>query len=287
MVIDAGLQPVLIGTTLLGAVTGSLGTFAVVRRQSLLGDALSHAALPGVALGFFLFGRETPFLLLGAGGAGWLALWAVMIITRRGRVSFDATLAGILSVTFGAGLVGLRKAQTQPQGAGLELYLVGQAGTLSYSDVSAVIAVGLLALIGIGLTWNLCFSVSFDPTFAQTIGYRVKVGEAILVSALVLAVVVGLQAVGAALLSALLVAPAIAARPWVNRLIPLIILASLFGSVSCALGAILSHYLSDPTQRLSIPTGPTIVLCLSALTILSFLIHWLRKQIWLRQGGGT
>ncbi len=278
MWIDAGLQPVLIGTTLLGGVTGALGTFAVVRRQSLLGDALSHAALPGVAVAFFVAGRETPYLLLGAGIACWLALWAVMVVVRHGRVSFDAALAGILAITFGAGLVGLREAQKYPQGRGIDLYLVGQAGTLSYSDIWAVIVVGVVALGVIGLFWNLCFAVSFDSSFAKSIGYPVKVGDAILVSALVLAVVVGLQAVGAALLSALLVAPAIATRAWVSRLFPLVVSAGIFGAFSCACGAILSHYLSNPVQRLSIPTGPTIVLCLTAFTACSFVLRWVRSQ---------
>jgi manganese/zinc/iron transport system permease protein len=103
---DYTLRTVALGAAMLGAVAGALGSFAVLRRQSLLGDAISHAALPGIALAFLLTGsKATPVLVLGAALAGWVGTLAVMQVVQTTRIKEDAALGIILSVFFGFGLV--------------------------------------------------------------------------------------------------------------------------------------------------------------------------------------
>src|SRR4051812_11416948 len=127
--IDPTLRTVILGTAALGFVSGCLGTFAVLRRQSLLGDAVSHAALPGVVVGFLLFGKVPLALIIGAAVSGWLAMIAVNGISRNSRIPFDSALAGALAVFFGAGL--MLMSLTQKSGsAGIDRYLFGQAATM-------------------------------------------------------------------------------------------------------------------------------------------------------------
>ena len=104
--LDYTLMVVGIGAALLGTVSGALGTYAVLRRQSLLGDAISHAALPGIAIAFLLTGSKTPLILVfGAAVAGWLGTLLIMGIVRLTRIKYDSVLAIVLSTFFGFGLV--------------------------------------------------------------------------------------------------------------------------------------------------------------------------------------
>src|SRR4051812_29514028 len=102
---DLTLRTVAFGLAALGAIAGVVGTFAVVRRQSLLGDAISHAAYPGVALAFIYGARSSVMLVIGAAVAGWVAIMLVGGIVKRSRVPFDAALAGAMAVFFGFGLM--------------------------------------------------------------------------------------------------------------------------------------------------------------------------------------
>ena len=108
------VQTVLIGAALLGAISGMLGAFAVLRRQSLLGDALSHAALPGVCLGFLIAGgRDLGSVMVGAFATGALAALVMMLIVRRTTLKTDAALGIVLSVFFAVGIVLVTVIQTQ------------------------------------------------------------------------------------------------------------------------------------------------------------------------------
>ena len=146
---DYTLRVVAAGSGVLGAACGALGSFAVLRRQSLLGDALSHAALPGIALAFLITGTKEPLaLMIGAGCAGWLGTRAVAAVVKRSRVPYDAALGMMLAVFFGVGLVLLTHIQKLPQAsqAGLESYRFGQAAALLRSDVVVTTVLALLAL---------------------------------------------------------------------------------------------------------------------------------------------
>jgi manganese/zinc/iron transport system permease protein len=281
--LDYTLMIVAIGAALLGAVSGSLGTYAVLRRQSLLGDAISHAALPGVAIAFLLTGSKTPLILvLGAALAGWLGTLLILSIVRLTRIKYDSALGIVLSTFFGFGLVlhTLIQRTGNANQAGLDTFLFGQAATILESDVLTIGILGGVAIIIMFVFWKELKLLVFDEGFAASLGFPIRVLDILLTSLLVIAIVLGLQAVGAVLMSAMLVAPAVAARQWTNKLSLMMFLAACFGALAGVSGTIISSSASR------IPTGPTIVLCATVVVGLSIafapnrglLWDWLRHQ---------
>ncbi len=265
---DFTLRTVALGAAVLGALAGALGCFAVLRRQSLLGDAISHAALPGIVLAFILTGsRATPVLVLGAALAGWVGTLAVIAIVRGARLPEDTALGIVLSVFFGAGMVLLTWVQRRPDArqAGLDTFLFGQAATVLPGDVALVAGVGGVAVLLLVLFWKEFKLLTFDPDYAQALGMAVRRVDLLLTGLLVVAIVLGLQMVGVVLMSALVVAPAAAARQWTDSLRVMVILAGGLGAAAGVTGAALSA-----TAR-GVPTGPTIVLVASALVVVSLL----------------
>jgi manganese/zinc/iron transport system permease protein len=280
---DYTLRTVAAGAVILGIISGALGGFAVLRKQSLLGDAISHAALPGIALAFMLTGRKSPLILiLGAAFAGWIGMLFLMSILNNTRIKSDGALGLILSTFFGFGLVLLTFIQRSPDAnkAGLDHFLFGQASTLLERDVLTMGILAALALIVLSLFWKEFKLLSFDPDFSASIGYPVKILDVLLTTLLVTAIVIGLQTVGVVLMSAMVVAPAAAARQWTDRLGAMILLSALFGAVAGVSGAVLSSI----TARM--PTGPIIVICITFLVLVSILfapnrglvMRWLRHQ---------
>lgn len=279
--LDYTLRTVALGAATLGIVSGSLGTFAVLRGQSLLGDAISHAALPGIALAFLLTGSKAPLVLvLGAALAGWLGTLAVMQITDKSRVPFDAALGMVLAVFFGFGLMMLTYIQRLPNAnqAGLDNFLFGQAAALVMSDVLVMGVLGLLALVTMLLFWKEFKILLFDPDFGEALGFPSRRVDILLTTLLVIAIVIGLQTVGVVLMSAIIIAPAAAARQWTDKLFMVVLLAGVFGALSGVSGAMLSA----STTRL--PTGPTIVLCASVIVVVSLFFAPNRGMIasWIR-----
>jgi manganese/zinc/iron transport system permease protein len=274
---DYTLRMVVLGSAILGVVSGALGSFAVLRKQSLLGDAISHAALPGIALAFLLTRSKAPLVLVcGAALAGWLATLLMMSILRTTRIKEDTALGLVLSVFFGLGLMLLTFLQKQADAgqAGLEKFLFGQAATLLASDVGTMAVLGGAALLAMLLFWKELKLLSFDPDFGATLGYPMRTLDVLLTSLLVIAIVIGLQVVGVVLMSAMIVAPAAAARQWTDRLGGMVALAALFGALAGISGGLLS---SSPAQ---LPTGPTIVVCLSGLVAVSLLFAPRRGLVW-------
>lgn len=274
---DYTLQNVAAGALLLGILSGVLGSFAVLRRQSLLGDTLAHAALPGIALGFIIAGgRNMPTMLLGALLSGLLATALMLLLQRHSRLKLDAILGSILSVFFAVGVVLLTWIQNNmgASQAGLDSFLFGQAAAMLRGDV---ILMGTVTAVVLGLVLLLYkeFSVvTFDPLFARTLGLPVLLLESGLTMLVALATVMGLQMVGVVLMSAMIIAPAAAARQWVNRLGPMLVLAAVFGAVAGLSGVLLSSL-----QR-GLPTGPLIVLSISVLVVVSILLAPARGVVW-------
>jgi manganese/zinc/iron transport system permease protein len=237
-----GLGSVVAGTALLGFLCGTLGTFAVLRKQSLMGDAISHACLPGLILAFLLFNsKESWALMLGAAISGTIAAMVILGISRFSRVKEDSALAITLSVFFGFGLMLLTWVQRRPDAAqaGLARFLFGQAATLLDRDVWLLAAIAIPCLITVFIFWKHFQLVCFDRSFAQSLGFPVFLIEVLLSLLLVMVIVAGLETVGVVLMSALLVAPAVAARQWTNKLEIMAILAGIFGAFSGIAGAIL------------------------------------------------
>ncbi len=281
---DPTFRLVALGAALIGAVGGILGTFALLRRQSLVGDAMSHAALPGIVLAFLLTeSRDLPLLLAGASLSAWLGALLTVLIPHRSRIRPDAALGLVLSVFFGLGIVLLTVAQRRPTAAqaGLERFLFGQAATMLQRDVEAIAVAAAFVLLLLLLFWKEFKVLTFDPAFAAALGLPVAALDLLLTTLIVLAIALGLQAVGVVLMSAVLVAPAAAARQWTDRLERMAILAGGLGALSGLLGT----WLSGLIGRL--PTGPMIALCASGIALLSLLIAPRRGLVWtMRRHGG-
>lgn len=274
---DYTLRTVALGAAILGVVSGVLGCFAVLRRQALLGDAMSHAALPGIVLAFMLTGQRDPLiLLLGAAAAAWLAALLLNTITSTTRIKEDSSLALILAVFFGFGLVLLSLLQRRPDAAqaGLKSFLFGQAAALVERDLLVMAALGLPTLLVVALLWKQFKLLSFDPEYAASLGMPVRGLGVLLTTLIVVAIVIGLQTVGVVLMSAMLIAPAAAARQWTDRLSLMVLLSALFGTIAGVTGAAISA-----TAR-GLSTGPTIVLCLGVIVLVSLFFAPNRGIIW-------
>ena len=265
---DANVRWVAAGSVLLGASAGSLGSFAYLQRKSLLGDALAHAALPGVGLAFLIVGQKDLLaLLIGASISGWLGALALNAIVRYSKIKQDAALGIVLTVFFGLGVVILTFIQKTGSGAqaGLDKFLFGQAAAMGAHDVRVLSVVAILMLVVLTLGFRRFKIISFDPSFAGTIGVRVGLLQFILTTMIVLAVTIGLQAVGVVLIAALLITPAAAARQWTDKLATMVWLAAVFGALSGLLGA----YISFLAPRW--PTGPWVVVVVSTIFAISIL----------------
>lgn len=274
---DYTIQNVAIGAALLGIISGVLGSFAVLRKQSLLGDTLSHAALPGVCLGFIIAGsRNFGSILAGALVTGILAALLMLILTRRSRLKTDAGLGIALSLFFAIGIVLLTYIQGSGDASqgGLDSFLFGQAAAILRSDLWVMGGLMTTALALVGAFWKEFKLVSFDPVFAASLGLPVAVLEVTLTMMIALAVVVGLQMVGVVLMAAMIIAPAVAARQWSRRLEGMVALAALIGMISGVFGAVLSA-----TNR-GLSTGPLIILSVSAVVIVSLLVAPERGILW-------
>ena len=277
LIFDYTLRTVAIGSMIIGLVSGMLGSFAVLRKQSLLGDAISHAALPGIVLAFLItHSREPEVLMVGALIAGWLATLFMLAIIRTTRIKSDTSLGLVLSVFFGLGLMLLTFAQRRPDAtqAGLDKFLFGQAATLLQSDVIMMSIIAAIALGLLAVFWKEFKLISFDTEFAASLGFPVRVLDVVLITLLVVAIVIGLQTVGVVLMSAMIVAPAAAARQWTDKLHIMVILGGLFGALAGVTGTLISGSL----ERL--PTGPMIVVCVSLIVLFSMLFATNRGLVW-------
>ncbi len=264
---DLTIQTISIGTAIIGLTCGMLGSFAVLRKQSLLGDAVAHSALPGIAIAFLLTGvKDTLLFIIGAILSGIMGAVWIISITKNTRLKSDSAFGIVLSVFFGFGIVLLTIIQRKPNAnqAGLERFLFGQAATLVPSDLTIIGIIGILSLILILLFWKEFKILTFDTQFATTLGFNVQLLDLLLTSFIVVAIVLGLQAVGVVLMSALLLAPAAAARQWSNKLGTMMVISALFGALSGIIGTAIS------ASNLRLSTGPIIVLIAITLVLLSF-----------------
>jgi manganese/zinc/iron transport system permease protein len=269
---DYNTRVVLLGTILLGIGAGLLGVYLLLRRRVLIGDAISHATLPGVAAAYLWTssqgGDKSLFtLLIGAAVSGSLGGMAVLALRHLARIREDAALGIVLSVFFGAGVALVSLVQQVPGGnaAGLEGFIYGKTASMTSEDVWLnAMATGLVALA------IVCFGkelklLCFDAELARSQGWPVLTLDALLIFLVVAVTIVGLQAVGLILIIALLVIPAASARFWTHDLNQLLLISALIGAVSCGVGTLLSAAYAN------LPSGATIVLSGCALFAFSFM----------------
>jgi manganese/zinc/iron transport system permease protein len=266
---DPNVRYVVIGSMLLTASSAIVGTFTFLNKKSLVGDAIAHAVLPGICLGFILSGSKNPlFLIGGAFVTGWLSLIVVEFLTNRTRIKEDTAIGLVLSVFFGLGILMLTVIQKSGNAAqsGLDSFLFGKAAALVGTDLYAFASVAVVLLITVYFFFKEFTLLAFDVDFAKSIGLPVKRIQLLLTSLIVLAVVIGIQAVGVVLMAAILITPAAAARFWTDNIRIMIFLASVFGALSGLSGAYISYIAP------AMPTGPWIVIVISTIAFISFFL---------------
>lgn len=254
---DPSLRNALIGSMLLGICCGLMGAFLVVRKLALMGDALSHAVLPGVALGFLWNMTKDPIaIFVGATLAGLLGAGTVQVIRNTTKHKEDAALGFVLASFFGVGICLFTMIQNVPGGnkSGLDKFMFGQAAALSQSDVWLLAGVTLLAVGAVVLFYKEYMLTSFDPGFARSLGLPVQIFHYSIMLLLAFAIVSSLQAVGVVLVSAMLVIPAAAAFLLTDRLGFMLLLSAVFGMCAGSMGAFFSFV------GRNLPTGPFMVL---------------------------
>lgn len=249
---------------ILGASAAIVGCFSFLRKRALVGDAIAHSILPGVCLAFMVSGSKNPlYLIIGAFITGWLSLLLIDAITRTTKLKSDTAIGIILSVFFGVGILLLTSIQHSGNAsqAGLDKFLFGKAASLTKDDVYIFGTIALILIAVVILFYKEFKLISFNPDYAKVIGLPVRFLEFMLATITVLAVAVGIQAVGVVLMAALLITPASGARFWTDKLSVMILIATAFGAISGFLGSYISYIAP------AMPTGPWIVMCLSMLTI--------------------
>ena len=280
---DPSVRYALVGSMLLGISCGLLGSFIVVRKMALVGDALSHAVLPGVALGFLWNMTKDPVaILVGATIAGLLGAATVTLIKQTTRLKEDAALGLVLASFFAVGICLLTMIQRLPNGnkSGIDKFLFGQAAAIGADDVRLMALVTAGAIATITIFYKEFLVTSFDAGFARVAGFPAQVIHYALMLLLAFAVVIALQAVGVVLVSAMLITPAAAAYLLTDRMSRMLWLSALFGLVAGAAGAFFSFL--GP----NLPTGPFMVLGATSVFVLAFLfgpkhgvlVRWWRQR---------
>ncbi|MCU0514862.1 MAG: metal ABC transporter permease [Anaerolineae bacterium] len=273
---DYTLTVVALGGAALGVFSGVLGCFALLRQESLLGDVLSHAALPGVAIAFLLAGRHMPSLLIGAGISAWLGTQFIAALTATTRLKPDAAMGVVLTSWFALGLVLLSYIQNRPDAsqAGLEKFIFGQAAAMVQSDVELIVLAALLCFALLLLLWKEFQLITFDAAFARAAGYPVRGLNMLLSTMLVVVIVLGLQLAGVILMVGLLIAPGLAARQWTRSLSQMLLLAAIFGALAGSSGAVIS------ATQAALPTGPLIIVMAALIVLLSLALAPERGWLW-------
>ncbi|MDP4097909.1 metal ABC transporter permease [Paenibacillus sp. P96] len=266
IILSANTQWVLLSTMMLGMAAGVIGCFAYWKRQSLMSDALSHAALPGVVAGFAVLGAKSlPFMMAGATISALLGALFIHWIRTSSRVKEDAAMGIVLSVFFGLGIMLLTLVNKMPGGqqSGLDSFIFGQSASMVRQDVYTMIGITLLVFIVALAAWKEWKLFLFDPQFAAGLGLSGRLMNMVYMILLVLVIVVGIQAAGVILMAALLIIPSVSARYWTHSYAVMLGLSALFGGGSGIAGTLIS------TLGNGWPTGPFIVLSASSLFVVS------------------
>jgi len=257
---------IVLGTLFLGVANGVLGVFTVLKKQALVGDALSHATLPGVVLAFIFTGaKDMWILLLGAAISSLVAMLLIEAIKRVSKIKDDALLSLILASFFGIGQVLLLLIQGggNAHSSGLQNFIFGQAATMLLSDVYLIAGISILVLTLIILFYKELKLFVFNRDYFYSLGFSSKIMSALLTMMTVLVVTISIRTVGVILMSAFLIAPSVSARQWSNRLVHNLVLAGLFGVMAGVGGSLIS------SQVTNLPTGPVIVVVLSVIVVIS------------------
>jgi manganese/zinc/iron transport system permease protein len=265
---------VAIGAIFLGWAGGSVGTYLLLRRRSLVSDAISHATLPGVGLAFLAMalaggtGRFLPGLLAGAALSALAGLAIVEWLTRRTRLQPDAAIGAVLSSFFGFGIVVLTVVQSAQVGqpAGIGNFLLGSTSGMLRSEAITLALLATVCALAVYIMRRALALVAFDETFAASVGIDIRRADLMLMLLVLAVTVTGLRIVGLVLIIALLIIPPVAARFWTDRVDRMMLISGGIGAFSGFVGTALSASIPD------LPTGPIIVLVATGMFVLSMLL---------------
>jgi manganese/zinc/iron transport system permease protein len=274
---------------LMGLSAGLIGAIAVLRKESLIGEVLSHAAYPGIILGMvmasamMLFQSDEAFpffALFGGAITALLGIGAIHWLERYLRIPGDAALCFVLAATFGIGIAlasHLQFVDVVAYRTALAM-LYGQAATMTDVHIFIYAALAAVIFLALFLFYKEIQIITFDRQYAASLGIRVHWIEWILFALVTATVIVGIRSVGVILMSAMLIAPAVAARQFTDRLSLLLLISGLIGLVSAFLGNYISVEISQSMSqayiggRVSLPTGPMIALTASFFCLCSLLL---------------
>ena len=271
---------VAVGVAAVGCAAGVVGTFGVLRKRALVGDAAAHATLVGVATALLLTGqRDLAVLLVGGLLSAMVAIVLLVFIRKFTRTRDDAATAIVLSVSFGLGitLISGMVSRGVPGSGGLERFLLGHTASLTVNDALLLGTVSVVGVLCIVVGLKEATLVAFDSDFAAAAGWPAATIDLVLIGLIAVMVVVGLPAAGAVLVTALVVIPPAVARQWTERLIPMLVIAGLVGLFSGLVGVVLS------SLAVQVPTGPVVVLVATAFLIVSILVAPCRGILWRTQ----
>jgi manganese/zinc/iron transport system permease protein len=267
---DPTIQRMFLGTIFIGITASAVGVFAFLQKKSLVGDAISHAILPGVALAYlFTETRSTWVLMTGAVIAGWLATQFMDGLARTTKLKSDSIVAAVLSVFFSIGLVLISWIQGNGKDSqsGLSDFLFGKIAAISTQDVYSFGIIGGVLLLLLSWKYRTFYFLSFNREYMKVRGFKVRINNLLISTASILAIAMGIQAVGVVLMSALLIIPVSGARMLTYRILPLIMLSALFG----VLGAVGGAFGSSLAPNM--PTGPWVIVVLFAIVVICFIIR--------------
>ncbi len=293
---DAILRAPTIASMLMCFSAALVGVLVFLRKQSLLGESLSHAAYPGVIVGIlsagsFYFSENqigiSALIIAGAFLAASLGYAVIHFLTHRLKFRSDATLCFVLAAFFGIGitLASLTQFEFPHLYRQVQIYLYGQAATMTDIHIGIYSVLALLIVLILVMFFKELQVLTFDRAYAKSIGIPIRLIETILFGVIVLAIVVGIRSVGVVLMSAMLIAPAVSARQFTHHLGALFCLSGIIGLFSGFMGNYLSielsQYLTDAyAKRMALPTGPMIVIVASTICFLSLLVARRRRQVY-------
>ncbi len=279
---DYNTRLVILCAGLLGVIAGMVGVYLILRKRSLIGDAICHAALPGLAISFLTHvglggnGKNLFWLLLGAAVSGTAGSLSVIGLRRWSNLKEDAALGIVLSVFFGIGMALFSIVQQFPQGnaAGLDNFLLGKTASIVAWDATTICIASLMVIGALLLFRKELRLLCFDSLLASAQGWPVLMMDLLLLGCVLIVVIVGANVVGVILVIALLVIPPASARFWTHSLPMTIFVSAFIGASSGMIGA-LSSLLID-----RVPSGAAIVLAATGFFGVSMFVGTKRGLLW-------
>ena len=250
----------LIGSILVGVMCPLVGAYVVTRNLAFIGDALAHAVLPGMVVGFIV--GFNPAIAAVPTGVGVTVL--IRTVSRRAGLSTDTSIGILFAATFALGLVMLSRTTTIS--IEIEDLLLGQILAITPTGIYVSLGVTAIVILGLFTLHHWLLFASFDPVGSQVVGTRANLVDYVFLVMLALVIVIGIQAAGIVLVMAMLVTPAAAAYLLVRRFSSMMIVAAALGTVAAVTGLYLSYHFN-------LPPGPAMTLVATGIFVLALLFR--------------